>query len=130
MSFLKMEIAQNKLTTSISEIDLNKKFLLERFIETVALSSINYQGKFVFVYHNIICGTPSSYYIFLLLECNSICKASSLTNFLLPQFQRWSSKVLIKEKKKIHNSWKTIFNRSFNNIYFENIHLRPTKFIV
>ena len=39
MSLLKMEIAQNKLTTSISEMNSNKKFLLERFIETVVISN-------------------------------------------------------------------------------------------
>ena len=39
MSLFKTEIAQNKLTTSVSEMHLNKKFLLERFIETVAISS-------------------------------------------------------------------------------------------
>ena len=39
MSLLKTEIAQSKLTSSISEINSNKKFLLERFIETVVISS-------------------------------------------------------------------------------------------
>ena len=39
MSLLKTEIAQNKLTTSISEMNSNKKFLLERFIETVVISN-------------------------------------------------------------------------------------------
>ena len=34
MSLLKTEIPQNKLTTSISEMNSNKKFLLESFIET------------------------------------------------------------------------------------------------
>ena len=38
MSLLKTEIPQNKLTTSISEMNSNKKFLLERFIETVVIS--------------------------------------------------------------------------------------------
>ena len=39
MSLLKTEIAQNKLTTSISEMNSNKKFLLESFIETVVISN-------------------------------------------------------------------------------------------
>ena len=39
MSLLKTEIAQNKLTTSVSEMNSNKKFLLEHFIETVVISS-------------------------------------------------------------------------------------------
>ena len=42
MSLLKMDIAQNKLTTSISEMNSNKKFLLEHLIEAAALS---YSGK-------------------------------------------------------------------------------------
>ena len=39
MYLLKTKIAQNKLTTSVSEMNSNKKFLLEDFIETVALSN-------------------------------------------------------------------------------------------
>ena len=39
MSLLKTEIAQNKVTTSVSEMNSNKKFHLERFIETVVISS-------------------------------------------------------------------------------------------
>ena len=39
MYLLKTKIAQNKLTTSVSEMNSNKKFLLEGFIETVALSN-------------------------------------------------------------------------------------------
>ena len=39
MSVLKTEIAQSKLTSSISEMNSNKKFLLERFIETVVISN-------------------------------------------------------------------------------------------
>ena len=39
MSLLKMEIAQNKLTTSISEMNSNKKFLLEHLIEAAVLSN-------------------------------------------------------------------------------------------
>ena len=39
MSLLKMEIAQNKLTTSISETNSNKKFLLEHLIEAAVLSN-------------------------------------------------------------------------------------------
>ena len=31
------------------------------------------------------------------------------------------------EKQKIYNRFKRIFIRSFNNIYFENIHIRDTK---
>ena len=31
------------------------------------------------------------------------------------------------EKQKIHNRFKRKFNRSFNNIYFKNIHIRATK---
>ena len=31
------------------------------------------------------------------------------------------------EKQKIHNRFKRKSNRSFNNIYFENIHIRATK---
>ena len=90
---------------------------------------VNSQSNFVFVNHNI-CDKPSSYYIFLLLECNSRCKTSPLPTSYFPQFQRWNSKVLIKEEKGIHNSWKTIFNRSFNNIFLENIHLHPPKLLV
>ena len=107
-----MEIAQNKLTTSISKMTSNKKFLLECLIKTAVLSNKYWKlhqfskKNFVFVHHNIICEKPSCYYIFLLLESNSRCKTSPLTTFLLLQFQRWSSKVLIKEKKGIHNSWK------------------------
>ena len=70
------------------EINLNKKFHLEHFIETVVLSNINSQRNFAFIYHNIICETPSSYYIFLPLECNSICETTPLTTFSLPQIQR------------------------------------------
>ena len=39
MSLLKREIAQNKLTTSIPEMNSNQKFLLERFTETVVISN-------------------------------------------------------------------------------------------
>ena len=39
MSLLKMVIAQNKLTTSMSEMNSNKKFLLEHLIEAVASSN-------------------------------------------------------------------------------------------
>ena len=39
MSLLKTEIAQNKLTTSISEMNSNKKFLLGRVIVTAVPSN-------------------------------------------------------------------------------------------
>ena len=42
MYLLKTEIAQNKLT-SISEMNTNKTFLLERLIETVVLSNKNWK---------------------------------------------------------------------------------------
>ena len=40
-----MEIAQNKLTNSISEMNSNKKFLLEGLIETAILSNKYWKSR-------------------------------------------------------------------------------------
>ena len=72
MSLLKTEIAQNKLTTSISEMNSNKKFLLERFIETAVISNkywkLNQFSKatlFLFIiisFERHLCRSISSFY--------------------------------------------------------------------
>ena len=48
---------------------------------------------------------------------------------LIPQSKNISCKVLKKQKKRTKNSSKRTSNRSFNNIYFDNIRLNLTKLL-
>ena len=65
MSLLKTEIAQNKLTTSISEMNSNKVSFRTfpgescHFQQILEIKSI-LKSNIDFAYRNIICKTPSS----------------------------------------------------------------------
>ena len=96
------------------------------FFPTNIGNYINSQTNLSFIHQNFISEFFLSYYIFLLLECTTICmqnflikKGRSLKISILPQQKNKSCKVLIQEEKTIRNSSKTISSASLSNHYFE-----------
>ena len=100
--------------------------LRQLFFPTNIGNYIKSQTNLSFIYQNFISEFFLSYYIFLLLECTTICmqnflikKGRSLKISILPQHNNKSCKVLIQEEKTIRNSSKTISSASLSNNYFQ-----------
>ena len=85
---------------------------------------INSQFNLNFIHHNFNSELLLFYYMFLLRECTIICKAFVIKRKVIrnehsTSISDKSCKVLMQEKKRVHNSSKTISSTSLNNNYFK-----------
>ena len=85
---------------------------------------INSQFNLNFINHNFNSELLLSYYMFLLRECTIICKAfvikrKVIRNEYSTSISDKSCKVIMQEKKRVHNSSETISSTSLNNNYFK-----------
>ena len=92
--------------------------------QTKIVNYINSQFNLNFINHNFNSELLLSYYMFLLRECTIICKAfvikrKVIRNEYSTSISDKSCKVIMQEKKRVHNSSKTISSTSLNNNYFK-----------
>ena len=127
-------LAHNHSFASRFKEKMVKKILWYSFVELCQVVALHFQCIWIWKYlHHIkIKHAWKLLFIHFLLSGakltkNLFWKVKPSQRRLFTQSKKWSYKIWMAEKQKIHNRFRRKPNRSFNNIYFKNIHIRATK---